>query len=172
MDLKIQFSLTKADSWNYNKHLMRSNPKPGQGLAQNLISIPIYTFLILLLANILVLHFPLYGLILMSVFAGGISDLYFYFNLKSQHSKQLDNVAGFIGEHTVEIDDKGVREITAVRESLHTWMELNRVERNKDYLYLFWGDTQAHIIPVRSFPTGKEADDFYNAALNFFNQSH
>ncbi len=150
---------------------MRSNPKLGQGLTQNLISIPIYTFLILLLVNSLVLHYPFYVVILMTIFAGGISDWYFYYNLKSQHSKQLDKIAGFIGEHMIEIDDKGVREFTAIRDSFHAWADMDRVERNKEYLYLFWGATQAHIIPIRAFPSGKEANDFYNVALKFFKQS-
>ncbi len=142
-----------------------------QSILRNLISIPVYTFLILLLVNSLALHFPFYSLILMTIFAGGISDWYFYYNLKSQHSKQLDNIAGLLGEHLVEMDDNGVRERTSVRDGFHPWVDMDRVEQNQDYLYLFWSATQACIIPKRSFSCANDAEEFYNAASHYYDLS-
>jgi hypothetical protein len=57
---------------------------------------------------------------------------------------------GVIGEHILEITDRGLIERTDCNETLHRW-PLNRILSLGPYLYIYVSDTNSHQVPKRCF---------------------
>jgi hypothetical protein len=67
---------------------------------------------------------------------------------------------GVVGEHTIEIQDDGLLEKTAVNQSLHRWAGFHKIQASRSYLFVFVTDNIVHYIPLRSFASAEAAKDF------------
>jgi hypothetical protein len=81
-----------------------------------------------------------------------------------------DNKEGILGEHTVEINDSGIKDITQVSESMYKWNGVKSIEQSKDYIFIFVDSIQAYFIPKRSFSSEKDNVEFYHQAMIYFNK--
>ncbi len=61
---------------------------------------------------------------------------------------------GLLGEHTLEITEKGLVERTAYNESLHKFLAVRRFVSTSRYLYVYVSDNNYHMIPRRCFSPG------------------
>ena len=67
---------------------------------------------------------------------------------------------GQLGRHSLELSETGVRERTAVGESRTSWVGVDRVEEDPQYLYLYTSPVAAHVIPKRAFRDAAQAAEF------------
>jgi hypothetical protein len=72
-----------------------------------------------------------------------------------------------LGKHTVEIDQGGVTEKTAVSASSRSWDGIDRIEENDKYIFLFLSENSAYIIPKRAFSNESTIDAFLASAKNY-----
>jgi YcxB-like protein len=68
---------------------------------------------------------------------------------------------GQLGRHRVVLDEKGLSESTAVGESRTTWAGVDRVEQNRDYIFIYIAPAVAHVVPKRAFADPRQAEAFY-----------
>lgn len=71
---------------------------------------------------------------------------------------------GALGKHIISIDADGVAEISQVGESRTAWGGIEKVEENEDYVFLYTGSLQAHVIPKLAFLSEGEAAEFLQLA--------
>jgi hypothetical protein len=62
----------------------------------------------------------------------------------------LAPLRGVVGEHTLEITDRGLIERTDCNETLHRW-PMGRILSLGPYLYIYVSDTNSHQVPKRYF---------------------
>lgn len=68
---------------------------------------------------------------------------------------------GQLGRHRLVLSEDGLFESTAVGESRTRWAGVDRVEQDRDYIYIYTSPAAAHIVPKRAFPDLEQADAFY-----------
>jgi hypothetical protein len=68
---------------------------------------------------------------------------------------------GQLGRHRLTLGEEGLSESTAVGESRTTWAGVDRVEQNRDYIYIYTSPAAAHVVPKRAFGSVEQADAFY-----------
>jgi hypothetical protein len=71
---------------------------------------------------------------------------------------------GQLGSHKISLNDEGLVESTAVGESRTSWAGVDRVEQNREYIFIYTSPAGAHIIPKRAFSSLQEAECFYEIA--------
>lgn len=71
---------------------------------------------------------------------------------------------GQLGTHKVILNEAGLVESTAVGESRCSWAGVDRVEYDRQYIYIYTAPHAAHIIPKRAFNNLHEAESFYQLA--------
>ena len=67
---------------------------------------------------------------------------------------------GQLGRHKVLLDENGVVESTTVGESRTSWAGIDRLEQNREYIFIYTQPQAAHIIPKRAFDSPHEAQAF------------
>jgi len=78
---------------------------------------------------------------------------------------------GIVGEHVIVIDPEGVKEVSEVGESTTVWSGIERVEENDNYLFLYTGPIQAHVIPKRGFADDQQITEFSQLARSYLSGS-
>jgi hypothetical protein len=71
---------------------------------------------------------------------------------------------GQLGSHKISLNDEGLVESTAVGESRTSWAGVDRIEQNRDYIFIYTAPLAAHLIPKRAFSSLQEAECFYEIA--------
>lgn len=71
---------------------------------------------------------------------------------------------GILGDHTMTLSKDGLIETCDVGESRSTWGGVERIEEDDEYVYLYIGAYQAHVIPRRAFTSGADATEFIKVA--------
>jgi len=71
---------------------------------------------------------------------------------------------GILGSHTIIISEEGLQEITEVSESRSIWSGIERIEENEEYIFVYIGAYQAHVIPKRDFASKEDAKEFAEQA--------
>ncbi len=74
---------------------------------------------------------------------------------------------GILGDHTMTLSKDGLVETCDVGESRSTWNGVERVEADDEYVYLYIGSCQAHVIPRRAFASEADATEFIKVARLF-----
>jgi hypothetical protein len=94
---------------------------------------------------------------------------YYRWAIKRNHRKLYSGSEnkGVLGNHFLAIGPEGVRERSAVGESTTAWIGIERIEDDEQYLFLYTGPLQAHLIPKRAFATSQEADAFFRLAQTY-----
>ena len=77
---------------------------------------------------------------------------------------ELKRDKGQLGRHKVLLDENGVVESTTVGETRTSWAGIDRLEQNRDYIFIYTQPHAAHIIPKRAFDNPHEARAFYELA--------
>ena len=68
---------------------------------------------------------------------------------------------GVLCEHTIELTDDGLIETTEVNRSEAKWSGIFNVVRTRNYLLIYVGRTNAHLVPRHSFDSDLEYDKFF-----------
>lgn len=75
-----------------------------------------------------------------------------------------------LGKHTLVVEPSGVTEQGSVSESKVAWSGVEKIEDDNQYIYIFTGPLQAHVIPKRAFRSSEESQKFLETAKAFFSQ--
>lgn len=75
---------------------------------------------------------------------------------------------GLLCGHTVSISPEWLAEKTEVNDTKVSWLTLDAIEEDRDYLYLFVTKSVAHTIPKRAFSSPHEAGMFLNTARRYW----
>jgi hypothetical protein len=68
---------------------------------------------------------------------------------------------GQLGRHRLVLDEAGLSESTAVGASRTAWAGVDRVEQNREYIFIYTAPVAAHVIPKRAFLDPQQAEGFY-----------
>jgi len=68
----------------------------------------------------------------------------------------------------VRIDERGIREFSDVVDSFAAWQGVDRIEKTKEYLFVYIDKRQAFIIPLRNFPSPQAATTFCENAVSYW----
>lgn len=166
--MKVKINISRNDFWNFNKYSYLNIPKFKRNFILEMICMPVLIFF-LLYDKTIIMPFPL--IILISIVSGAVGDLFLIYITKMQIMKMPLNKAGLLGEHIIEIDEKGVRETTSVNDGFTLWEGIDKVVQDKNYIYIFFDSILAHIIPKLSFKSINEANEFYNKSVEYFNKA-
>lgn len=71
---------------------------------------------------------------------------------------------GQLGAHKVTLGDSGVLEKTVVGEAHTTWAGVDRIEQDRDYIFIYTQPHAALVIPKRGFSSAQQAEAFYHFA--------
>ena len=71
---------------------------------------------------------------------------------------------GQIGKHTLVLSDDGLTESTVVGEQRTSWVGIDRVEQDPDYIFIYTGPSAAHVVPKRAFAYAADAERFQEFA--------
>ena len=74
---------------------------------------------------------------------------------------------GVLGKHSIAIRADGVTERSAVGESRTGWEGIERIAADGQYVYLYIGPLQAHVIPKRAFQNDEEVEAFLQLAQTY-----
>lgn len=162
--MKVKVDINRIDYWNYNKYAMLKVPKLRFNFILNMIAIPVSIFITLLF----LLNIPIANVLIITIIGGCIGDLLVINITKWQIMRLPYNKVGLLGEHTIEINEKGVRETTSVNDGFQTWEGIQSVEQDKAYIYIFLDSILAHIIPKIAFNSIAEANEFFNKSVEFW----
>ncbi|WP_243428283.1 YcxB family protein [Clostridium rhizosphaerae] len=156
-------NITLDDCWNFTKYSIRHDSKSKFKFYINVIAV------IFLVAFMSYLDYEsLLQLILQIILSIPISYYLMLFLIKWQSKSHAKRNEGIIGEHTIEISEEGVREITKVNNSLHLWSGITKIKQDNSYIYIYIEEFRAHIIPKKSFKSEEEVNLFINSALIYW----
>ncbi len=71
---------------------------------------------------------------------------------------------GQVGRHRIVLDEAGVFESTIVGEMRTSWAGIDRLEQDRDYIFIYTQPHASHVIPKRAFSSPQEADGFFELA--------
>ena len=170
--MQIEYELTSDDLFAFQ---WRSAFKSKMGRRSSRMSYVVW-FLVLLLFSILPAISPdgfniedvdLRFLVTAFVIVAILNWLVVRWLMRRAIHKLLSEVKrdkGQLGRHKVLLDEDGVVESTAVGESRSSWAGIDRLEQDREYIFIYTQPHAAHIIPKRAFNNSHEAQAFYELA--------
>ncbi len=72
---------------------------------------------------------------------------------------------GVLGEHLLRFENNFIIEATDVNETKHSWKGVDRIEENREYIFIYTTALNAHIIPKRYFRSAQESTMFFDEAI-------
>lgn len=161
--MKVIVNLTQNDCWNFNKHSLRHNKRIRSNFLKNVMAVPFLVAFMSFSRNHSI------GSIIVDIILS-IPFAYFVmlYLVKRRAIRHIQSGEGVTGEHTIEINEEGLTEITNVNNSLHLWKGITEIEQNADYIYIHIDKYRAYIIPKKSFKSEEELSEFYNSAIKFW----
>jgi len=69
---------------------------------------------------------------------------------------------------TISLDENGVNEKTTKSSSSQNWDMISEISQDKNYIYIWIGRTQAHILPKKIFKSQEDMELFYKTAEDYF----
>ena len=73
---------------------------------------------------------------------------------------------GVSGQHRLTLTADSLTEETPVSKGTWSWAAIAKVSRNSAYVFIYVQQNMALIVPTRSFPSRKEADQFYQFVVD------
>lgn len=165
--MKVKIDINPVDYWNFNKFVMLKEPTARRNFIITMIINPLIILTSLLFIGS-ILQISISVVLIIAIILGAIADLHIIYKKRSHIMKTSYNNQGILGEHTIEINEKGVRETTSVNDAFNKWEGIYKVTQNSEYIYIFLNSMLAHLIPKRAFNSIDEANEFYNKSVDFW----
>ena len=167
--MQAQYQLTLDDIVAFSLHHARNSKRTRRRLRR------IQAWGVLM-ALVVALMWPKWGLGLRTLFFAAYALFFslgypaYYRWLVKRNTRKVYTEGqnkGSIGNHIIAIDAEGVTEISDVGESHVAWSGIEKIEENENYLFLYVGSLQAHIIPKQAFLNEGEAAEFLKLAQDY-----
>ncbi|NPV90755.1 MAG: YcxB family protein [Firmicutes bacterium] len=154
--MEIKYDITEEDYLNINRDFLINISRMRKR----------YLIFILVFAPVIILFFikgniqigVIYTIILFATL--GVS----YLNAVKK-TKKLPDQPGIIGEHTLTVSDKGVKEKGS--RTVH-WDGIKEVKRNDQYVCILFGPSSCYAVPRRAFKDEDEMSGLYSQALEYW----
>lgn len=157
--MKVTYALQLDDLWQLNKFIVNRTPASRVRGYAPLLVVPVC---LAALADLAQLPWQVCVLV-----GAGLPFVWVPFCLwltKRRLTSQARRQAGWLQKRTVSLGAGGVRQVTAVVDSLFYWGGVTEIVSNRRHLLFFMGDRQALIIPLAAFAGAEDADRFAEAA--------
>lgn len=79
--------------------------------------------------------------------------------------------SGVLGEHKICLTEEALIESTSVNESHQKWTGIERIDQNKDYIFIVIGNQRFYVIPKKAFISSDAAKQFYDQARSYHEKS-
>ncbi len=163
--MTIKFDFDPSDCRMFKMRTILRVPALRRSYLINTFGVPVIVLIAMLLFQDAFTTLYIIGL---TVIAGLLGYWLFSYLSKQIIMRLPSKNAGVCGEHTLEIDDSGIRETSPVTEMSAAWRDIYSIEQDKRFIYVYVDTIFAFVIPKRSFATAKAADDFFNAAVDYY----
>lgn len=163
--MTIQYDLTKDDYISFNMHHIKNSKtlKRSLYIQQYVLSL-IYIIIpfILIEVTTIPLIFWLIPFIVIYILWIALYPRYFKGYIKRNIEKMLDegDNKSIFGPVSLSLEESGIIETTKAGESKANWSSIERIEENKDYIFIYINSVSASIIPVRAFGDIEEKNEF------------
>ena len=177
--MKVKFTQTYKDYFAFNKYCLMNEPSIKKTRIASLviwILFPIitlfflFTFMGLPLSSII---FPPITMILLLMLAFSVyniskfATLSRFVNLRLKKYLKNKDFSHSLGHKEIEISPSGIISKTKFTEGKMIWEGITKIVNTEKYIFLFFTDSSAYIIPVRIFPTQSEKYDFLRNARKY-----
>lgn len=164
--MKVMFDLNKQDMWIFGKYITLRSLKFKFKLIKNILLFGIIIFLYGVFSKFNLTTLVVSELVLIF---GYVYMQYTILKVKVQRA--YSKKGAYIGSHTLEIDENGIKEQLPVGEDFHEWTRYTELIQNKNYIYTFWEMNVGNVIPKRAFASQSELDSFCNTVENKIRQN-
>ncbi|KGM93650.1 hypothetical protein Z956_10915 [Clostridium botulinum D str. CCUG 7971] len=162
--MNIDININKNDYWNYNKYLIKHMPRFTRSFILNMIMMPITMLIVMIM-----MKKSLVCTITVTIVIGAAADIFLIWIIKRQVDKTASKRDDILGNHKFELYNKGIKEISEVKNQMHTWKSIKDIKQDENNIYIFLGGLEANIIPKRAFETIDESKDFYDKCIKYYN---
>lgn len=163
--MKITYSITKEDFWNYSKYVRFKSPRFKISLVFAILSwLMAPTGMFILFKSIKISLLTVMPIIIIHL-------VYLYPLAKYAAFKYIDSDKNALSEQTVYITPEGVSKSTNFQQIFSKWYIVNKIEMTTNYILIYSNPVTAIIIPKRIFNTEDEALKFYDTANNYLKDS-
>ena len=163
--MKVSFELTRQDYIEYNVFHQQNSKVCRKSMQMIRFSKPII-FLILAypISRLSSLPFWWWATVLIIISVVMIIKYPKRYNkiIAKKVGQMLDegNNVGLLGNRTIEITETAIISEGQAEERKTKWEAVERIYETQDYLYVYIGSLQAHIIPTRAFESKAKKDEF------------
>lgn len=158
--MKISYEFMAEDYWKFNKFAITKVPRLRNGILKQLIFMPIIFMVLNYMMNM-----PLWMTIVECIIFIPIFYGFLMIQLRARSLKYIKGNKAMLCEHIFEIDEEGIKGYTENTNSNYNWNTIRNLMENKEYVYLFFDEVMAVIIPKRAFSTEEEAIEFVKYSL-------
>lgn len=161
--MEIKFSVSREDYWRYNIFNHLYIPKNRNS---SVISIIIGAALIIIWKLFIGSGWVaiLESLMIFLVFC----VVFFYIILRNSVAWFYKNDPGFFQEHTIIIDEKGIREITAKADLKYSWQGVRDILQDNHNIYIYVEGSLGYVIPKRAFSSQDDTIKFFQLATLYW----
>ncbi|MDP4145418.1 MAG: YcxB family protein [Bacillota bacterium] len=156
-------NITPDDCWNFTKYNIKYDSKSKLKFYLNVIAV-----ISLIAFTSFLDKEPIRKIMPTIILSIPMSYYLMLFLMKQQIKNRVKGNEGIIGEHTIEICEDGLREITKVNNSLYLWSGISKIKQDNSYVYIYVEKYTAHVIPKNSFKSEDEAIQFFSDALKYW----
>ncbi len=157
--MQVEFDLNKEDYWQYNLYIYyKRKTKFGTFNKILLIVCGFWFFWIGLITG------SLFGMLAIIIFG----FLLMFILIKTSVYLAVSNSKSTLGNYHISIGPEGVNAKTQHRTILTTWSGIYDVASDRSYIYLFYDNNFAHLIPKRAFATPDDALKFEKLATVYW----
>lgn len=151
--MKFSYEINMEDYIEFNLHHLKQSKMVQKSLTGQRIGVSIF-FLILPFLISSIFNQPLISYLITFSVASILWFMYypkyFYKSTKNKMIKHLseNNDQSLFGEHSLEIDENGIKEITQTSELDLKWDKIVEIKEAKNYFYFYFSSVQAIILPI------------------------
>ncbi|QKE72904.1 YcxB family protein [Arthrobacter citreus] len=159
--MKLNYEINLDDYIEFNLHELKNSKTVQKSLTNNRIAVSLIYLVIPFLISFL-LKQPIIGYLLAFSLVAIVIYVYFpnlyYRSSKNKMMKLLNNKSNesLFGEHSLKVDENGIKEIT--ESSVHEikWDHIVEVKGTKKYFYIYVTSMKAIIVPLEAIKDDME----------------
>ncbi len=164
--MNVKYDINHKDYVNAMKYTLLNFPKSRKEIIKFIICLLVLNLIGLLWVKSL-FQLPTVMFLVLYFIGSIVSIVHGIYSSLKKGEKAYRDRGGFFCEHTIEINENGVRETTSIDERFVKWEVVSSIEQNTDYIFIFISKATFHVIPKRAFNSDIEANEFYNILVNF-----
>ncbi|MEH7610007.1 YcxB family protein [Gottfriedia acidiceleris] len=159
--MKLNYEINLDDYIEFNLHHLKHSKTVQKSLINQRIAVSLIYLVIPFLISFL-FNQPLFGYLLAFSLAAILWFIYFpkyfYRSSKNKMIRHLTekNDQSLFGEHSLKVDEHGIKEIT--QSSVHEikWDDIVEIKGTKNYFYIYFTSMQAIVVPLEAIKDDME----------------